>query len=263
MKASTAQVNPSLRMSLSGGMPSRAWMNSLYELAGTDMPVIAIDTAALIGAEMYHRHRDDFTNFFIRSELPEPLWIQHEADGKLNKKLTTSLGKHCDILMVLGGSTARLVQRWKQAEVYEPIIQSVEKGDVVACGVSAGAMVWFDGGYSDSEQYEPEMTDGWNYMYVNGTSTLPGLVSAHYSDTDVHGLRSDGFKSFLNDHAGEWDTAVGIDTYAAILVKNGIAKVIDVNPVGGNNKAMIHIFHTTAHNETIYKPEESIPLISK
>ena len=54
-----------------------------------------------------------------------------------------------DIIVVSGGNTLFAVTRWRRLGVDKLLRKAMERGAVL-CGGSAGAIIWFDGGHSDS-----------------------------------------------------------------------------------------------------------------
>jgi peptidase E len=74
-----------------------------------------------------------------------------------------------DIVYVGGGSMRNLLAIWKAHGLDEALIEAWRRG-VVLCGLSAGAMCWFEGGITKSHG-PPEPIDG--------LGLLPGSFSVH------------------------------------------------------------------------------------
>jgi len=105
-----------------------------------------------------------------------------------------------DIVIVSGGNTLWAVDRWRTTGVDRLIKEAADEGKVM-CGGSAGGIVWFDGGHSDS--MEPgsyknppgpllkDTSDGvmnnWAYIRAPGLSILPGLFCPHYDMVEGNG----------------------------------------------------------------------------
>eukprot|EP00658_Telonema_sp_P-2_P022151 TRINITY_DN18843_c0_g1_i6.p2 TRINITY_DN18843_c0_g1~~TRINITY_DN18843_c0_g1_i6.p2 ORF type:complete len:205 (+),score=36.26 TRINITY_DN18843_c0_g1_i6:426-1040(+) len=110
----------------------------------------------------------------------------------------------------------------------------------VLCGGSAGGIVWFDGGHSDSMEaasyknppgplLSPNMSKeemgAWAYIRVPGLSVIPGLFCPHYDMTESNGvLRSADFTGMLQRHAGE--EGLGIDNWGALRVDGDSYRII-------------------------------------
>lgn len=159
-----------------------------------------------------------------------------------------------DVLLVSGGNTQFAVDRWRRAQLFEPLRAAMERGATL-CGGSAGAGCWFDGLHSDSmdpQTYRDVMLSGggggnegpaaapaaggggaadepapWEYIRVSGLGFLPGLVCPHHDQTQSNGLlRSSDFDGMLRRHACE--TGIGIDHYAALVVADGGYSVLSL-----------------------------------
>lgn len=74
-----------------------------------------------------------------------------------------------DLIYVGGGSMRNLLAIWKAHALDELLLEAWERG-VVLCGLSAGAMCWFDGGITKSAG-PPEP--------IAGLGLLPGSFSVH------------------------------------------------------------------------------------
>jgi peptidase E len=74
-----------------------------------------------------------------------------------------------DIIYVGGGSMRNLLAIWREHGL-DRILAEAWRSGVVLCGLSAGAMCWFEGGISKSSG-EPEV--------VAGLGLLPGSMSVH------------------------------------------------------------------------------------
>ena len=69
------------------------------------------------------------------------------------------------------------MQIWKQYKLDEKLLEIYEKDFAVLTGISAGAICWFNCGYSDSGSFQ-EGND-WNYCWANGmlrAKNLAGLA---------------------------------------------------------------------------------------
>jgi dipeptidase E len=80
-----------------------------------------------------------------------------------------------DVIYVGGGNTVNLLAIWRAQGLVDVLPRLLEEG-VIACGVSAGGLCWFERGITDS--YGP----GLNPL-SNGLGFLPGSFCPHY-DSD-------------------------------------------------------------------------------
>lgn len=151
----------------------------------------------------------------------------------------TALEK-ADIVLGSGGNTLYAVRRWEEsglAALLKERLADTAKAPLILAGGSAGAIIWFTSGHSDSadpstyvmpmlkaaQKGEPvPPSSGWSYIRVHGLALLPGMVCPHYdraqSGNDV--VRRDDFVKMLKRHPTE--RGIGIDHYAAlVLLGNG------------------------------------------
>jgi dipeptidase E len=77
-----------------------------------------------------------------------------------------------DVVYVGGGSTANMLAVWR-VHGLDRILREAWESGIVLCGVSAGALCWFEGGSTDS------FGNGVAPLY-DGLGFLPGSVCPHY-----------------------------------------------------------------------------------
>lgn len=149
--------------------------------------------------------------------------------------------ERADIVLVSGGNTLYAVDRWAAIGLDQSLRRAVE-GGLVACGGSAGAICWFDGGHSDSmdptsyleplPEGDPRASD-WRYIRVDGIGVLPGLLCPHFDRTQSNGvLRADDFEAMLLRHPGE--IGLGLDNWAGLLVDGEAYEIIAPDGVEGS-----------------------------
>lgn len=136
-----------------------------------------------------------------------------------------------DIILVSGGNTLYANDRFVKNGIPGLLAEAMARGAVL-CGGSAGGIVWFDGGHSDSMEpssyknppgplLNPNMPksglDNWAYIRVPGISLIPGLFCPHYDVTEGNGVaRSEDFTVLLQQHSGEY--GIGVDNWAALMI---------------------------------------------
>ena len=79
-----------------------------------------------------------------------------------------------DFIYVGGGDTVFMIDHWRETGLLELIRDAYERG-VIICGLSAGAICWFDEMYSDS------VVEGEYHIY-KGLGWLSGKISPHYDE---------------------------------------------------------------------------------
>lgn len=152
--------------------------------------------------------------------------VKNMSTADIRSKLSQA-----DIVLVSGGNTLFARDRWVRLGVPTLLAEALSNGTVMAGG-SAGGIVWFDAGHSDSMQpasfknppgpfLNPDMSeaemDNWAYIRCPGIALVPGLFCPHYDMTEDNGvLRSADFTKMLQRHSGE--TGVGVDNWAALVI---------------------------------------------
>jgi dipeptidase E len=218
------------RMVLSGGVINRRFFEAAIELTGKDSPLIVIDQSATPDQERFNEKRLLLTNFLARQFGLNPEWLQRSFDKKHSPSDETSLLADADILYVGGGNTRRIHETWSHSFAQQ-VKQATREGRLVATGASAGALLWFRQAHSDSRQYEVPEGERWNYIRIAGNDVLNAWATVHYSDSDAFGRkRRKAFKTTLASHRIGWETAVGLDSGAALLCVNGLVSALSLQP---------------------------------
>ena len=122
-----------------------------------------------------------------------------------------------DVVYVGGGNTVNLLAVWRAQGLAEVLEGALEAGTVF-CGVSAGALCWFERGVTDS--YGP----GLNPL-SNGLGLLEGAFCPHY-DSDPR--REEVFRDFV---AAEGGPALATDDGVALHYVDGrLERVVSSRP---------------------------------
>ncbi len=129
-----------------------------------------------------------------------------------------------DVIYVGGGNTLKMMRRWRLLGV-DDLLRSAHARGAVLCGVSAGAICWFDRGHSDSMSfYSP---DDWSYIAVTGMGLLSGLACPHYNG-DTGGVpRRQDFHDMLIRKGGD---GLAIDNDCAVAFTEDGYRVIAAGP---------------------------------
>ena len=142
----------------------------------------------------------------------------YKAFGQFNASLSVlnffqrtprldSLINKQDIIYVGGGNTKSMIAVWKEWKLDKLLLRAYSKGSIL-CGVSAGAICWFEKG----------ITDSWasNLNIMDCLSLLPGACCPHYdSESD---RRPTVHKLIKN---GKLNECYSIEDGAAIHFKSG------------------------------------------
>ncbi len=138
-----------------------------------------------------------------------------KADCLLTVNVETSLEKmdekfsKADFIYVGGGDTLYMLDVWENKGVTKRILEAYNRG-VIICGLSAGAICWFENMYTDSEILNGNSKD---YKFYKGLGLLKGTCSPHYN------IRKTDFDlAVLNNKIS---SSYAIEDNSAIVFENG------------------------------------------
>lgn len=118
-----------------------------------------------------------------------------------------SLINNADIIYIGGGNTKSMLAVWREWKLDKLLLKAYNKGKVL-CGVSAGAICWFEQG----------ITDSWasNLNTLDCLGFIDGMACPHYQEEDD---RRPGLHKLLKN--GKALSGYAIDGGAAIHFING------------------------------------------
>ena len=124
-----------------------------------------------------------------------------------------------DVIFVLGGNTANMLAIWRVHGVDAALREAWEAG-VVLCGGSAGSLVWFEGGTTDS--YDKNQL----HPLRDGLGFLPYSHCPHYNAEDqrrplYHRLIAEGFPPGYAVDDGAAIHFVGTEPLRAVKGREG------------------------------------------
>ena len=125
-----------------------------------------------------------------------------------------------DLIYVGGGNTRKMLKLWRERGV-DQLLQQAFEADKMLCGLSAGAICWFEAGFSDSDSFEAE--GDWQFTRVDGLGFVPGLFCPHL-DSEQRTL------PLLNHLAADPIPALAATDLAAIVVNDGQMSVLAERP---------------------------------
>lgn len=145
-----------------------------------------------------------------------------------------------DIIYVGGGDSISMLQIWKQYGLDEKLKKIYEKDLAVLTGISAGAICWFNCGYSDSESFHDE--NNCNYCWANGMLDIfPMAYCPHYNEEgrnsfdkmllekDMIGLAMENNTAFVENNGYQYFLRSNVNANAFIIkYKNGIMDKQDI-----------------------------------
>ena len=150
-------------------------------------------------------------------------------------RLDSILNKQ-DIIYVGGGNTKSMLAVWREWKLDKLLLKAYRRGKIL-CGVSAGAICWFENG----------VTDSWasNLNIMNCMGLLKGCCCPHY---DGEADRKPYVEKFLLD--SKINSCYAIDDGAALHYKNGKIHT-SVSFYKGANSYKVTKQGNNVHHQTI------------
>jgi dipeptidase E len=158
-----------------------------------------------------------------------------------------------DVLYIAGGNTRYAMDQWRKHGIDTMLTDAMRKGKIIT-GISAGAIAWFNSGFSDSESYEVGKGQPWNFTELAGLAHIDATVSPHFDSTETpdERARSEHFKEFLrkkSEVSGVVEFGLGMDNNAALLATGGLVKIVRSHPTSD-----IHIVSSDADGNYTQSP---------
>jgi len=171
----------------------------ILDLTGKERPnVVFFPTASAENQDYIIKFYKCFTK--MSCELSHVTFFQRtpRLDSIINK---------ADVIYIGGGNTKSMLAVWQEWKLDKLLLKAYNNGKIL-CGVSAGAICWFEQG----------ITDSWasNLNVIDCLGFLPGMACPHYQEEKDR--RPDVHKMLKQGKCGPgW----AIDGGAAIHFKNG------------------------------------------
>lgn len=175
------------------------------ERAGENRPYgLFIGTASHDSMPYFNSFRKTYTSVFdIKADVALTVYGEMDLEkikGKFEK---------ADFIYVGGGDTLYMLKRWQEFGLLDLIRDAYERG-VIICGLSAGAICWFEDIYTDSALVEREGA----YSMQKGLGWLKGTISPHYNE------RAEDFDRVMAS-LPVGTRAFGVENLSAIEFVNG------------------------------------------
>ena len=100
---------------------------------------------------------------------------------------------NADIIFIGGGNTEEMIKNFKKNGIIDKLIEHIN--DKIICGVSAGAIFWFDKYYSDTYSYQNN-SYVYNYKLLPGIGYLSGYISPHFDEVGKEHFSDEINKNF-------------------------------------------------------------------
>jgi len=155
-------------------------------------------TASHDSMPYFNSFRKTYTSDFdIKSEVALTVYGEMNID-----KIKTKI-ENADAIYVGGGDTLYMLEKWEEYGVTPLIKQAYENGVIIA-GLSAGAICWFEGMYTDSDI----MRGGAEYRFEKGLGLIKGLCTPHFNERADDFIKAFAQSSFKEAYAIENDGAI-------------------------------------------------------
>ena len=209
------------------------------------IPTASSDSARYCG--QFHRaYRDTYgcvtDELLLLGSTPDPVMVRDKVES-------------ADIIYVGGGNTLKMMRRWRRLGVDELLLDAFDRGAVL-CGVSAGAICWFERGHSDSMAfYDP---DHWDYVAVTGLGLVGGMACPHYNGRTYNVPRRRDFRAMMRRKGG---CGLGIDNHCAVVFAGAGYRVLTTKErVGAHALRMARgeLIERKLDTATDYLPIESM-----
>lgn len=163
-----------------------------------------IGTASHDSMPYFNSFRKTYTSVFdIKAEVALIVY------GEMNVEHIKAKIDAADFIYVGGGDTVFMLENWRQTGLDKLISEAYEAGKII-CGLSAGAICWFEDMYTDYEIMRGESS---SYVMRKGLGLIGGAITPHFNEREkdfIPALRAAGIKE-----------AYGVENDAAIVFKNG------------------------------------------
>lgn len=184
----------------------------IVRLTGKKQPVALFIPTASGDAEGYWKTFQDVYGGRLKCKT-DVLFLTKErlSSSKIRNKIIFA-----DLIYVGGGNTLKMMKVWRRLKVDKFLMESYEKGTVLS-GLSAGAICWFDSGFSDSAKFRN--IGEWDFMKVKGLGLVKAMFCPHYHKE----RREKRFQETIKKYGG---IGVALDNNTALEVVNGKFRVI-------------------------------------
>lgn len=175
------------------------------ERAGEKRPyALFIPTASHDFMPYYNSFHKIYTGVFnVKTDVALTVFHDYGLD-----KIKTKFQK-ADLIYVGGGNTLFMIESWKKSGLLD-LIKEAYNREVILCGLSAGAICWFEDIYTDSLSNEDDKEVP--YAVAKGLGWVKGVVSPHYNE------RSKDFDEIVSERFNE---AIGIENNAMLEIIDG------------------------------------------
>ncbi len=153
--------------------------------------------------------------------------------GEMNIEHIKEKIDKADCIYVGGGDTVYMLEKWKETGIDKLLIDAYNEGKII-CGLSAGAICWFNDIYTDYEIMRGESAD---YVMKKGLNVIDDTISPHFNErvedftatmikekiSHAFGIENDCALEFIDGKLSKMISAGG-KAYHLNLVGDGVEK---------------------------------------
>ncbi len=208
-----------------------------------------IPTASSDSTEYYETFKEIYGNKL--NCKTDVLYLLDEtlSEADIKEKIDSA-----DLIYVGGGNTLMMMRKWRFTKADKWLRKAAENGTVM-CGLSAGAMCWFDFGHSDSMSfYLDDDNQDWDYIRVKCLGLVDKMtLSVHY-DLDK---RRDSLKQLIKSKGG---IGIGLPDLVSIEIVDDQYRITSLN---GDSKAYRYYKSGSKVYEQVLEPSDKFSSIYK
>jgi dipeptidase E len=149
-----------------------------------------------------------------------------------NKKIEEEIFSS-DIIYVGGGDTAVMLKTWETYGIDKMLKAAYKKG-IILSGLSAGAICWFKGGYSNPNEDDSHTLPN---VFIEGLGLIPYIVCPHYE----------------NDYCKRFDIEIEDMPYPGLALESSTAIVFDgkkIESIRSNYKRNVYLVMNNQKTKT-------------
>ncbi len=160
-----------------------------------------LGTASHDSMPYFNSFRKTYTSVFdIKAEVGLLVY------GEMDEDNIRAKFEKADCIYVGGGDTKFMLDLWKEKGIVKLLFDAYERG-VILCGLSAGAVCWFESAYTDYDIMRGVSSE---YKVLPALGLLKGIACPHYSE-----------RPEFDEVARDFELAYAIDNDSAIVFEDG------------------------------------------
>ena len=134
-----------------------------------------IGTASHDSMPYFNSFRKTYTSVFdIKAEVALVVYGEMDME-KIKGKIQMA-----DCIYIGGGDTIFMLEKWKELGLDKLLIDAYNEGKII-CGLSAGAICWFNDMYTDYEIMRGQSSE---YVLRKGLGILEGAMCPHFNERE-------------------------------------------------------------------------------